>query len=295
MSRYLAGHPNVFMSEAAGAKEPWFYSTESHAPWRIKSESEYLSLFNKAQPHAKFRGEASVSYLWSTVAVPTILRQASTARFLVMLRNPVDLVPSLHNEWTKHGYETRDLETAWGLQNDRLHSSCPVGTSLLSGNCFQYGAIAMLGEQMRRLYTLVDKQRVHWILHDDFQHSPATAYREVLDFLGLPDDGRTSFKLINPSITYRWPRIEKSLRALRRVRSSLGLPGGIGLHNLINHFNVRPGKQPVSEHFRCELQHFFHDDILLLSKIIGRDLSGWLGHPPVDRALADGSRSTSAR
>lgn len=280
MSHYLAGHPNIFMSEAAGAKEPCFYSPESNAPWRIKSENEYLSLFDKAQPHAKYYGEASANYLWSTSAIPTILSKNPTTKFLVMLRNPVDLVPSLHNEWTKHGYETQDLETAWRLQGDRLHSDNPVGTSLLGGSCFQYGTIAMLGEQMQRLYTLVDKQRIYWILHDDFEHDPAKTYRQTLDFLGLPDDARTSFKRINPSITYRWPGLESGLRALRRMRSSLGLPGGLGMHDLINHFNVRPGKRSISERFRHELQDFFHDDILLLSNVIGRDLSGWLGINP---------------
>lgn len=276
MSHYLAGHPDIFMSEESGLKEPWFYCSDFDAPWRIKSEKEYIALFDQAPSNTKYHGEASACYLGSSTAVPEILTSVANARFLVMLRNPVDLVLSLHNEHTKYGYETRDIETAWRLQSNHPSLTRPPGTFLLSDNCFQYGKVALLGKQLHRLYELVDKKQVHWILYEDFQQDPAKAYRDTLAFLELPDDARADFKKLNPSITYRWPSLEKSLRTLRRVRSDFGLPGGLGLHKLINRFNVRPGKRPVDEHFRRELQDFFHNDILLLSNTIDRDLSAWL-------------------
>ena len=53
--------------------------------------SEYLRLFS-AVGEGKLRNDASVNYLYSSVAVKNILRFNSNAKFIVILRNPAEQV-----------------------------------------------------------------------------------------------------------------------------------------------------------------------------------------------------------
>jgi hypothetical protein len=92
MSTYLGQHPAVFMSDP---KEPAFWATDYPRLARVHSiplatRDDYLRLFRPARPDQSVVGEASTVYLSSASAVPNILSFNPAARFLVMLRNPID-------------------------------------------------------------------------------------------------------------------------------------------------------------------------------------------------------------
>ena len=61
MYSYLSAHPEIFMSKK---KEPHFFGQDLYDPSHIRSEVEYLALFDDAK-EAKIVGEASV---WSLSA-----------------------------------------------------------------------------------------------------------------------------------------------------------------------------------------------------------------------------------
>jgi hypothetical protein len=65
----------------------------------------YEALFAAATGAQPAIGEASNFYLSSAVAVANILRYQPSARFIVRLRNPIDMAPALHTELLIHGLE----------------------------------------------------------------------------------------------------------------------------------------------------------------------------------------------
>jgi len=278
LSHYLAGHPDIFMSEQSGVKEPGFYSRDREIPFRpVNSESEYKALFAPAPPGVPYIGEASTSYLESESAIPNILADCPDARLIVMLRNPVDIVVALHNQRFKRGWEPYGLRKAWDLQVER---SCgrriPDWLGVGRGDIFQYGRIATLGEQMARLFGYISRDRVHVIVYDDLKKTPAAVYESVLRWLHLQGDGRSEFPVVNPRVKYRLPALESTLQFLRRKREMLGLPGGIGVHAAINRLNRRRGTGAIDKTLARELRDYFRQDIRLLSGVIGRDLDCWL-------------------
>jgi len=278
LSHYLAGHPQIFMTEMAGIKEPDYFDSElvlSHMSTVTRDESVYLRLFEKADQNASYWGEASPLYLFSTKAIPWILQTCEDARFIVMLRSPVDLAHSLHNEYVKSFEEVREFEMAWRLQKSRS-SGHDLPPSFSDGAALQYGEIAKTGAQLDRMLTHVDRSQVHIILYDDFNRDTAATYAALLDWLGLEHDGQAQFEKINPSVTYQWPGLEYALRKIRSVRSALHLPGGLGIHALIDRFNKKHAREPLRPAFRQELCAYFRDDVALLSRLLGRDLSHWL-------------------
>jgi hypothetical protein len=65
------------------------------------------------------------------------------------------------------------------------------------------------------------------------------------------------------------------LRQARRLREGFRLPGGLGVNALIDRFNVTRHYRPLRPRFQQELKDYFREDVLLLSDIIGRDLTHW--------------------
>jgi len=114
LTEYLRTHPNIYFGKV---KEPHFFDLDSCKCFKFSLET-YMSLFSRADPEIhKAVGEASTGYLFSKVAVPEILKFNPNARFVVLLRNPIELVQSLHSEMCFEGIETvREFETAWRLE-----------------------------------------------------------------------------------------------------------------------------------------------------------------------------------
>jgi hypothetical protein len=91
LSVWLGGHPQIFMSSM---KEPHFFNNDDRQA--IRTLDDYEALFWSATEEHIAIGEASVWYLSSADAVPAILQYQPEAKFIVMLRNPVEMAPALH-------------------------------------------------------------------------------------------------------------------------------------------------------------------------------------------------------
>jgi hypothetical protein len=66
----------------------------------------------------------------SAVAVRNILQYQPTSRFVVMVRNPIEMAPALHSEMLLSGLESvADFDEAWHLQNQRRQGRCLPGFS----------------------------------------------------------------------------------------------------------------------------------------------------------------------
>jgi uncharacterized protein with GYD domain len=97
LSEYLREHPRVFVSRP---KEPHYFCDDwdyYYAPGE-RTQEHYLHLFDDATDDHLAIGEASVWYLYSTTAARNIAAFDPAMRVIVMVRNPVELVPSLHSQ-----------------------------------------------------------------------------------------------------------------------------------------------------------------------------------------------------
>jgi len=199
MARWLAEHPNIFMSPV---KEPNFFNTDDR--WTVtRTLRQYEALFRNAGPDHIAVGEASAWYLFSREAVPNILGYCEDPRFLVMVRNPIEMAYSLHQQELYSGNEhIKDFQTAWALQSERAQGR-EISRFCVEPKRLLYGPVCKLEEQLERLYTLVPKEKVLVIVLDDVKMNPRREYLKVLEFLGVPDDGRTNFPVYNPAKEHR--------------------------------------------------------------------------------------------
>ena len=271
LSEYLREHPQVFFSEP---KEPHYFNDDFSARHTYDYET-YLSYFSNVQPEHKAIGEGSVFYLYSKNAVKNILDKVSDAKIIVMLRNPLELVPSLHMEAIdSHGENIYDIEKAWNMQDSRMKGKYLPKTTLYK-EALYYGELAKLGKQVSRLFSLVPKERVHVIIFDDFKKNTENEYFNVLKFLEVDDYMPISFEKINASKGYKNIFLKKGMNSVAYIKRILGIKKGLGLGigNKIQKWNtVNQKRKPISDEFRNELVNYFYEDVKLLSSLIDRDL-----------------------
>jgi hypothetical protein len=245
----------------------------------VRSESHYYSLFQPAESQHIAIGEGSSLYLYSDTAVPNILRIIPDAKFIVMLRNPIDMALSFHAQIRSAADEDIvDFATAWRAQDERRNGS-RIPTFCRDPSALLYGRLCSIGWQLKRLYSRVPHDRVLVLLQDDMKREARSVYLQTLDFLGVRDDGRTEFPVYNTRHSeVRSQLVQVVLRALVFVSIGRGIGRRLGIFRATQYLNTRkPRNEALDPHFRGELKSFFRKDTDELSMLIGRDLSGWLG------------------
>ncbi len=284
LSEYLRDHPNVFMSRP---KEPHFFADDLPGTRYVITLPDYQKLFASRAPQHTRVGEASVWYLYSSNAIQRIRDFNRDARLIVMLRNPLDLIPSLHGHMLfAFNEDCGDLADAWELQDLRRRGEN------LPAKCFeqrllQYAEIGRLGAQVNRLLGVFPYRQVHFVLFDDWTFDPEREYRSVLKFLDLPEDGRSQFPKVNVQKQHRFPllgslllRPPKPARAMWRKLRSLTGPGiSTPIEYLIRvNAKTAPPTQVTGDMKRLMITSFEHD-IVQLGELIDRNLSHWVDEP----------------
>ncbi|MDD5035342.1 MAG: sulfotransferase [Methylococcaceae bacterium] len=282
LSEYLRSHPSIFMSDP---KEPEYFSTDLELRFRERPTLEdYLGYyFNGAGPQYPVIGEASVWYLFSRVAVRDILAFNPRAKFIAMVRNPIDMARSQHAQLLLTlDEEVSDFHTAWNLQQ-RRGSGRDIPKTCQHPVFLQYGEVCSLGEQLERFYDSVCPEQRMVIFFDDFAADTEKTYRQVMDFLGLPPEQGRSFEKINESKTTRNRLLSRLLnrppawvfKIARAIKKRLGIKT-YWFHDRLNRLNTRKNERdPLAPEFRQELLDFFRQDIEKIEHLTGRNLDHW--------------------
>jgi hypothetical protein len=275
LANWLREHPNIFVPIR---KEPEFFNTddEPHKHGGIPTLNDYEALFRDACQEHVAVGEASVWYLSSSTAVSNILRYQPEARFIVMVRNPVEIAPALHAQVVLYGRENvRDFGTAWLLQDKRrLGHKMPAFSS--ARRRLIYGEVCCLGAQIERLLSIVPAHRVLVLVVDDIRSDARREYLRVLEFLGVPDDGRTSFPAFNTARHSSRARLPRLWYVLRELKFLLGIKSGNKLLAKIRmEFKIADGREPVSAELTGILKRYFKTDIEKLGRLLHRDFRPW--------------------
>lgn len=275
MQESLRGHPRIFMSNP---KEPCYFDKDLPYHGSPRNDMEYMRCFAGARTDHLIVGEASVGYLYSQVAVANALQFSPDARFMVMVRNPIDMARSMHAySFQVLAENVEDFETAWRLQDDRSEGR-HLPPIYHQKDFVLYGPLCKLGEQLQRLFRRVPRERVHVAVFDDLVRDPRRVYKASLDFLGVPDDGRTVFPARNVTRSHKSQFLRRATQSLFALRQRLpvrrfGVPV-IGWLISANEGTAR--KCSLGPAFRAELATYFRADVELLSSLLDRDFSGWL-------------------
>lgn len=270
LAKWLSEHPQVFFS---GKKEPNFFNTDMKPEWgHITKAVDYEALFLEANDNHIAVGEGTVWYFLSRNAVLNILDYSPDAKFIVMLRNPIDMIVSLHEELVHAGIQSvPDFEKALNAQGnfkkEQISKEMPLDRRNLN-----YLECCSLGEQLRRLLELVDKERIHIIWMDDLNKDASVIFDEVCEFLGILKGQRSVFNAENKGRSVRSSLIKLVLRKLVLAKRNLGLHFSFGIGMKVQNMNtVEQKRQAMNPNLRNYLAEKFESDWETLTDLTGCD------------------------
>jgi hypothetical protein len=285
MSRYLGAHPNVCRSQP---KETHFFLSPDSAIDANGSRKAYRrNHFSTLAPEQEMLLDGSISYLYSPEAAKRALSVFPESRFLVLLRNPVDLIHSYHSRLLFYSQESEpDLKRAWQLQEQRRNGH-KIPWTCSNPKMLEYLEVGSLGRHLAAFLEAVGRDRCLCLLYDDFIGDPLRIYQQVLAFVGLPYDGRTAFPRKGFHRTFRsgWLQLIYSgafLAPLLPVGSnSTAIYGRLArlmkpLRKRLRKLNSgdRPRVQ-LDDETRAMLALAFADDIAVLRNLTGFNLESW--------------------
>lgn len=288
LAAYLGAHPRLFLSNP---KEPHHFGKDIAMRFRpYADEKRYLRLFDAAGERVS--GEASVLYLYSQSAPGEILALNPAARAVILLRDPVEMVASLHAHNVLLGYEDlTDLSEAVAAEPAR-RAGQRVPWSCLMPLALQYTRLGCYAEGVERYLEAFGRERVLCLLLSDLKREPARVYQETLRFLGVEPAPPPSFKVHNEQKRWKSPRLGRVVMGTttwavahgmdlptKPLRALAVAPFAIAMA-LAARFGVTAAPAaPVPPALRETLRAAFRDDVVRLGRVLDRDLSGWLADP----------------
>jgi hypothetical protein len=277
----LNSHPGVFMPFM---KEPNYFLPKACKLRLVETEYRYHSLYRRAR-ESQLRGEASALYLQSALAIAQIQAVRPDAKFIAILRNPVDMFVSWHNEQVRGLNEDQlDPEQAWGLQEARAEGQS-LPPLCEEPEILQYRRICCIGEQTQRLFQQVPERQRLVLLLEDLHLDPHSTLERALRFLGLPEapscrlSSANGFSGVRSISLARLNRLAYSNTTLRAIRADLGArvsPWGIRPLKALTCFNRKPAPKPaLPSEFSRRLGAAFAADTELLESLLQRRLPHW--------------------
>lgn len=279
MVDYLSDHPDVFFSTP---KEP-FYLCDDYPHLReqhsLKTDADYFALFEAGRGRAVV-GEGSTNYMRSLVAVERALELSPDAKFIVMLRNPVDIAHAFHGEQLYARNESIvDFEEAWRLCAERRLGR-RIPEHCRAPEFLDYEAVASIGTQLERLMSAVPEKRLLVMFQEDLAGDAGRCYRSALRFLDLPDDARVDFERVNSSHAHRSSVLAAAVlsppRPLRppinAARQYFRLRRPWLIEAIKRWQKVEQKRKPIPDQLRNELELHFADEVRLVEKLTGRSL-----------------------
>lgn len=275
---HLNEHPEIFMAK----KEIHYFGSDLGMIQEPLNENKYLSHFETTNTYP-LKGESSVWYLYSKNAAKEIKAFNPNAKIIILLRNPSQMIPSLHGQHLFNAIETElDLKQAFKLDMERLRNNVPYPCSHFEQRPYYLSSVLYYKQVKRFIDEFKDNVLV--LLHKDLKNDFEKTYKETITFLGV---NNTTFCPDNKSINARKEIKSQSVHELsknppRRLKNIFRtlVPFKPIRHSImknVERINVSTGESTnIDPALKQEIIDLTEADIIQLQSLIKRDLSAWL-------------------
>jgi hypothetical protein len=302
LSQFLKAHPAVCFPFV---KEPHFFAQNdlrglSDAALEEQVQREYLDrFFGHCEAGRKVGADASVTYLYGPELLEPMLQLWPESRFVIALRDPMRMLPSLHSRLFYLGDENiRRFEDAWAAVPDRT-AGRRIPSSCVEPRWLRYDEAARFGTYVERFFAAVGRERCLVMLFDDLAADPRGQYERMMRFFGLEPNGEVDVRARRQGHGVRLPWLQRLLkRPPRRLRQymagehyrqrerELRHGGNTGGANGATMFAIRKRllrwnrvplvHQPIRIDVQQEIRVRLKEEVEHLGDLIGRDLRHWL-------------------
>jgi len=270
----LAQHPAI---AGSNPKETDFFVSSQV---REKGLDFYLERYFNPREDQTHYFEADPIYLYARDGIRNIHQLAPDARIVVMLRHPVERAFSQYLYRMTYGRYSESFEEMCRHEAGRIQRS--------DWDRMEYGCLdrSTYGPQIAEVLKYFPRERVYFILFEDFIHSQQAEVNKLLKWLGLSTMDVANIAE-NPggkpkSLALARLLLHPKYSVVRRMMSAL-LPRGLarGVYERVLRANLIPfgrGNKPrLKDETMQSLTASFVKDIEAVQAMTQLDLSGWLG------------------
>ncbi|MAG72697.1 hypothetical protein CL620_00145 [archaeon] len=253
----------------------WFYYNHT------TSYKKYLQLYEKWKTEKVGLDGSSGRYLYSKEAAAKIAKANPDAKIIIMIREPIAFLRSLHSHFVSHFSEhITDFSTALDAEEDRKlgkkispGSKCPAQQ--------YYDDMARFSEQIIRFQQHFPPEQIKIILLDDFKNDMQSVYNDLLLFLEL-ETFTPEFTVKNKNKVIKSKRMAKLLvsfpyawKACKKI-----LPNS--LYQKIKGKIIEVKQREAIDHaLRERLLYKYKGEVMALSQIMQRDLVRMWGYDKI--------------
>lgn len=284
LARNLARHPDVFVAARKEVSSFAYHDFDSACIENYKKHFHCSSEF-------KVRGEFSTIYLQSEQAPSRIHELLPDVKLIVNLRNPIEQIYSHY----------------WHLRRQNFHQDARDSSSVgIERAITEYPELliepARYFKHLSRWKEFFAPDQILIVFFDDIVRSPESVLKNAWSFLGIDCEAwlqraSANFTAIERGgVSPRSGRFEALHRALygtlvrgiynplKRIvgpRHAAAVKDGLRLRRMMEGIFFRRGYPEMSPDVRMRLRDELTGEIEDLSRMTGRDLSGWI---QLDRA-----------
>jgi len=214
---YLVQHPNV---QPAISKEPSYFDRyyDRGLNWyKICFPFGFHKTYYKKIKKQKFvTGEASVRYLDHPFTPKRLKKITPNAKFIILLRNPIDRAYSQHTRVSGTGRDPLSFEEAIEKEEERTKpefKKMEENEMYWSGDYFRFSYLSrgIYVDKLERWFSVFPKEQFLIIQSEEFFKNTTEIYKQVLKFLDLSDFKLPEYKQIGKA-KYKQPKMNSETR-----------------------------------------------------------------------------------
>ncbi len=282
LAEFLSGHPEICMSVP---KEPAYFATDLRAEsdrfhggptyFEFRTEEDYDACFAGCEP-GQLRGEASTAYLHSREAAANIHAANPDTRIVVMLREPVSFLHSLHMQFVNETTEDEpDFAAALALEPER-RAGRSIPARVRCPSFLFYRERAAYSAQLQRFYDVFPSEQILVLVFEEFREDNERDFRRVLEFLGADPQYTPDFREVHGAKAPRSRTLNRMLNmpALKRgAFKALGPQRYNRLSKSVADATMKPAERTeIPESLARELRVELAPEVERAGQLVGRDL-----------------------
>lgn len=213
--QYLIRHPSV--NPGIGKElhyfEELYYRGENW--YRTCFPFQFQKSLAKINKNKLIAGDCTPKYIDHPLVPERIFKLTPNAKFIVMLRNPIDRAFSHYKMNLKHKYEEKSFEDAIKLEPERIKDQLDFmkQTGKISFDYYLYAYLdrGIYVTRLKHWMNIFPKKNFLIIKSEDFYSDPSIEYNRVLKFLDLKKFELDEYG-IHMSGSFKEKQIDKDFR-----------------------------------------------------------------------------------
>lgn len=292
--QWLVDHPDV---SGPRIKETCYFADPgtrmfAKRPEPVRTRAGYERCFDECDPSARVIMEATPQYVYSDSALRELPDLPTRPRFIVLLREPVAQLRSLHG-YFQHNWDRVPPDMDFGA----FIRAVREGHARLKGNELVANALdnAWYSKHLQRWLDVVGRDRLTLLLFEDIVRDPGSSMRALAATMGIDPDFYDNYDFPVENATYA-ARSRLLQRINIKVRSRLPQNGVYrAIRGIYRAINTRTPVQQRDFATEQALTDHFEPMLDELQQKFGIDVSVWKTRSVEARAGAEGDAVLSRR